>query len=97
MHTGSRPPALRLRRKLAAVLPEMDGELILDFVGVRSASSSFLDELLGRLADELGAESFGDRVRCVGMAPTIRKMANVVIAQRLEGVPETATTDGGTP
>lgn len=86
LHTGGRPPAQRLRRKLAAVLPELDGPLVLDFSGVRSASSSFLDELLGRLADDLGREQFEDRVRCIGMDPTLRKMANVVIAQRLDGL-----------
>ena len=67
IHTGSRPPAKRLRRKLAAVLPEMEAPLVLDFSGVRSASSSFLDELLGRLADQLGRDDFHERVRCVGM------------------------------
>ncbi len=86
LHTGSRPPAQRLRRKLAAVLPEMEVPLVLDFSGVGSASSSFLDELLGRLADQLGRDAFEGRVRCVGMDPTVRKMANVVIAQRLEGL-----------
>ena len=88
VHTGSRLPALRLRRKLVAVLPEMEGPLVLDFSGVRSASSSFLDELLGRFADSLGRDTFEDRVRCIGMTPTLRKMANVVIAQRLEGLSE---------
>ena len=42
--TGSRPPARRLRRKVAALLPEIETPLVLDFSGVRSASSSFLDE-----------------------------------------------------
>jgi len=81
--TGSRPPARRLRRKVAALLPEMEMPLVLDFSGVRSASSSFLDELLGRLASELGQDSFGQRVRVVGIDHTVRQLANVVIAQRL--------------
>ena len=53
LHTGGRLPARLLRRKIQGLLPAMDGEpLILNFTGVKSAASSFLDELLGRLAAE---------------------------------------------
>jgi hypothetical protein len=87
INTGSRPPAERLRRKLLALLPEMEKPLRLDFSGVRSASSSFLDELLGRLAHELGEGVFESRVQLEGMDPLVRKMANVVVAQRLGRIP----------
>lgn len=50
VRTGSRPPATALRRKILNLLPDMTTPLVLDFDGVASASSSFLDELLGRLA-----------------------------------------------
>ena len=85
INTGSRPPAERLRRKLLALLPEMEVPLVLDFKDVRAASSSFLDELLGRMAfqHELGDELFKTRIRIVGMNETMRNMANTVIAQRL--------------
>ncbi|MFZ4804672.1 MAG: STAS-like domain-containing protein, partial [Synechococcus lacustris] len=69
IHTGGRAPAKLLRRKIQGLLPAMDGEpLILDFSGVKSAASSFHDELLGRLAAE---------------DPRGQAMANVVVAQRL--------------
>lgn len=87
INTGSRPPAERLRRKLLALLPEMEKPLRLDFSSVRSASSSFLDELLGRLAHELGEAVFESRVQLEGMDPLVRKMANVVVAQRLGRIP----------
>jgi hypothetical protein len=82
----SRDPAKLLRRKIQSLLPAMDGEpLILDFSGVKSAASSFLDELLGRLADEdpRGQAVFDGPVRIQGMNPTVQAMANVVVAQRL--------------
>lgn len=82
VNTGSRPPGKYLRRKIVAILPEMEVPLMLDFSNVRAASSSFLDELLGRLAFEFGTDVFKDRVRLTGMEETILKMANVVIAQR---------------
>lgn len=86
LHTGGRAPAKRLRRKIQGLLPAMDGEpLILDFSGVKSAASSFLDELLGRLAaeDPHGQAIFEGPVRIQGMNSTVQAMANVVVAQRL--------------
>ena len=86
LHTGGRQPAKLLRRKIQGLLPAMDGEpLILDFADVRSAASSFLDELLGRLAaeDPRGQRIFDGAVRIQGMNPTVQAMANVVVAQRL--------------
>jgi len=86
IHTGGRQPAKLLRRKIQGLLPAMDGEpLILDFADVRSAASSFLDELLGRLAaeDPRGQRIFDGAVRIQGMNPTVQAMANVVVAQRL--------------
>jgi hypothetical protein len=86
INIGTRPPAQRLRRKVQSLLPEMSGPLLLDFTGVQSATSSFLDELLGRLARSLGADDFHRRIQVVGMESLILHMANVVIAQRLEGL-----------
>ena len=86
LHTGGRQPAKLLRRKIQGLLPAMDGEpLILNFSGVKSAASSFLDELLGRLAaeDPRGQEIFEGPVCIQGMNPTVQAMANVVVAQRL--------------
>jgi hypothetical protein len=84
-HTGSRPPAKDLRRKILTLLPDVDKQpLLLNFAGVKSASSSFLDELLGRLVLELGAPVFKSKVTVVNMSEHIKQMANVVIKQRLE-------------
>jgi ABC-type transporter Mla MlaB component len=82
-HTLGRETARPLRRKIDAILPEMDGPLLLDFSGVRTATSSFLDELLGRLADGMGEVEFQRKIRLTNMPPEMRNMANVVIAQRL--------------
>ena len=82
--TGGRPPAAALRRFAIGLLSEMEEPLVLDFSSVKSASSSFLDELLGRMIIELGDTEFKNKIKLVGMSSTIRGMANVVIAQRLE-------------
>jgi len=83
LHTGGREPARTLRRKLEAVIGEMDAPLLLDFDGVESATSSFFDELLGRLVAALGQGVFVDKVRIVNLKPELADMANVTIGQRL--------------
>lgn len=83
-HTGAREPASALLRKIRALLPDMEGPLVLDFTDVESASSSFLDELLGRLAVSL-LDEFRVRIQIRGANESIRRRANVVISQRLGG------------
>ncbi len=84
-HVGSRIPATALRRKVEAILAGVEqGKIILDFTGVTGASSSFLDELLGRLVVRMGSKNFGRRLAIVGLAPELRQMADVVVKQRLE-------------
>lgn len=89
--TGSREAATPLRRKIQALLPDMAGPIILDFSGVEMTSSSFLDELLGRLAASLGAKEFRRRILVVCAPELVAEMAAVVIRQRLEGL---APSDG---
>jgi hypothetical protein len=91
--TRSRGPARELRQKVLALLPDLDGPLVLDFRGVEVAASSFLDELLGRLAAALGEERFRQQVEVWNMAPLVARIANVVISQRLRGLGPAAETD----
>ena len=70
-----------------AMLPDLDSPLIIDFVGINGAASSFLDELLGRLAAELGESTFRRLVEVRNMNTLVAQTANVVISQRLHGLP----------
>lgn len=81
--TGNRQPAELLRRKVLALLPELDEQLTIDFSGTSTVSSSFLDELLGRLADALGIEKLKERIAVINASAQTIAMANVVIEQRL--------------
>jgi hypothetical protein len=62
----------------------METPLVPDFPGIESASSSFLDEPLARLAADLGSTAFRRQVQITGVPKHLVDMANVVIAQRLE-------------
>lgn len=84
INTGTRLPARRLRRRIQALLAaEAQPTVVLDFGNVRSASSSFLDELLGRLAANLGEPAFHSKLRIVGISDLAQDLANSVIRQRL--------------
>lgn len=85
--TRSRGPARSLRQKILALLPDVEGPLVLDFHGIEGAASSFLDELLGRLAAQIGPETFKAKVEVRNMTPLVAQIANVVINQRLHGLP----------
>lgn len=90
-HTGSRPPATRLRRKIQALLPEIDGALKIEFDGISVLTSSFLDELLGRLNAELGNKVFNEKIIVSGLTELHQNMANNVIGQRLALASTSAT------
>jgi len=83
VHVGGRGPAKLLRRKVLSLIPHQTETLILDFSGIEIASSSFMDELLGRLILEIGLEKFEDQFRLVNVNEIVSKIANVVIEQRL--------------
>ena len=82
-HTGMREPARRLRRKVLALLPDLESPLNLDFDGVNSASSSFLDELLGLLIFEIGGDEFRKKIRTVNASDQMLGMIEYVIAERI--------------
>lgn len=83
-HTGGRRPARYLRIKIENLLPDMDDPIRLDFEGVKSCASSFLDELFGRLIAAMGPDEFNRKVKLINATDEIMDMANVVIHQRLE-------------
>lgn len=83
LHTGSRQAARPLHRKILALLPDMETPLVLDFSGIEQASSSFLDELLGKLVYELGPDNFSQQIKLINAPELVVKMANVVIHQRV--------------
>lgn len=91
-HTRGREPARALRQKILCLTDSIQSEkaLKLDFSGVRSPSSSFLDELLGKLVVELTPPVFKKKIEVANMSPTILALARAVASQRLK-------TEGGGP
>jgi anti-sigma regulatory factor (Ser/Thr protein kinase) len=82
---GSRMAGAPIRtklRNLAAMCP--DQKVCVDFDGVALVSSSFADEVIGKLFAELGPMRFMQRFEIRNMTPTVRQLVDRAIAQRLQ-------------
>lgn len=88
---GTRRSAENVRNRLTNIIREGAPALRLDFSGVTVVSSSFADEVLGKLALQLGLMEFMRRFELVGMTPTVDAIVERAIQQRL------AEGDSSTP
>ena len=92
---GSRPAGRQLRTKCMNLLnAEPTKPLLLDWTGVPLVSSSFADELVGKLFASLGPLAFSARVRNLGMDATVRGLVDKAIMQRAAQVANGAVVDG---
>lgn len=81
---GTRKSGNQIRTKLINLLnAEPRYPLVIDWSGVPVISSSFADEVLGKLFLKLGALSFSARIRNVNMEPLIHGLLDKAISQRL--------------
>ncbi len=80
---GSRMAGKQIRTKgLNLLNAEPDKPLLLDWTDVPLVSSSFADELVGKLFAELGPLVFSARVRNIGMRPVVHGLIDKAIMQR---------------
>jgi anti-sigma regulatory factor (Ser/Thr protein kinase) len=81
---GSRVAGAPVRKRLlnlARMCPNQ--RIILDFENVPLVSSSFADEVVGKLFAELGPLAFMQRFRFQKINPTVRQLVDRAIAQRM--------------
>lgn len=80
---GSRSAGRQLRTKCLNLLNAQPTKpLLLDWSAVPLVSSSFADELVGKLFVSLGPLTFSTRVRNVGMETMVRGLVDKAIIQR---------------
>lgn len=81
---GSRVAGTPLRQKLIN-LSKMcpDQRINIDFQGVALVSSSFADELIGKLFLEVGPVTFMSRFNICGISPTVQALIDRAISQRM--------------
>lgn len=82
---GSREAGRAFRTKVENLLRAAPGRaLCLDWTGVPLPSSSFVDEVVGRLFLSLGPVQFIQRVRLVGVEPLVRGLLDQAVMQRVQ-------------
>lgn len=81
---GSRVAGAPIRKKLLNLANMCPGrKIILDFQDVPLVSSSFADEVVGKLFAELGPVAFTQRFQFQSIEPTVRQLVDRAIAQRM--------------
>lgn len=74
--TGTRDSGKKLNVYIRNLLNESSGILVLDFEGVGVVSSSFADEVVGKLYVILGKKKFGNRIRFKNLCEPVRLIIN---------------------
>src|SRR3989344_7252992 len=65
--TGTRQAGMRMRNDLMNLFSSSRKQIDLDFTGIAVVSSSFADELVGKLVTELGFSAFSRIFRLINM------------------------------
>lgn len=84
--SGSREVGRGFRSKLATLTHSSSTRIVLDINDVPLVSSSFADEVFGKLFAELGAMGFMSRIQIVGANQVVRQLIDRAIAQRMAAI-----------
>jgi STAS-like domain of unknown function (DUF4325) len=74
-----------IRNRLMELL-QQHGTVEIMFDGVEVYTPSFMDEVLGKCLNALGAEQFRSSVILHSKSPQVRKLVNLVLSNRAHGV-----------
>jgi anti-sigma regulatory factor (Ser/Thr protein kinase) len=81
---GSREFGRRARLKIDNILVDKRATIAFDFTGIPLISSSFADEVFGKLFVEMGALDFMRRCSFQSVDPTVKRLIDKAIAQRMK-------------
>jgi STAS-like domain of unknown function (DUF4325) len=81
----SRPAGRPVKTKLSNLVQSCPGQVILvDFAGITVVSSSFADEVFGKLFVEIGPMRFMQGIRLQNVSPTVQALIDRAITQRMQ-------------
>jgi hypothetical protein len=80
---GSREAGKGLKKKIVTLARTSSGKIILDLMDVPLISSSFADEVFGKIFSELGPMNFMAKIQIVGGNAVVRQLIDRAIAQRM--------------
>lgn len=81
--TGTRQSGERLRNEVINISTETNKVIVIDFEGVSVISSSFADELFGKLVAKYGFFGFNQKFRLKNMNETVQAVLNRSVSQRM--------------
>ncbi|MBL8908177.1 MAG: DUF4325 domain-containing protein [Rhizobiales bacterium] len=88
---GSRAAGEPIRRKLSNLARlSSAGRVVVDLAGIPLVSSSYADEVFGKLFVELGPISFAKNFELRNVDPLVRDLIDRAIYQRMSGGPQSA-------
>lgn len=80
---GTRQAGERIRHKILNIHRQCDQIIIIDFAGIDLISSSFADELLGKLVIEFGFFGFNNLIKLKNMNSLIQNIVQRSVSQRM--------------
>ncbi|HMO32876.1 MAG TPA: DUF4325 domain-containing protein [Lacibacter sp.] len=80
---GTRQSGERVRNEIINIINEVNSLLIIDFSDIAVISSSFADEVVGKLVVEFGFFGFNNIIRLKNMNPFIQAIVQKAVSQRL--------------
>ena len=81
---GSRAAGRPVKTKLSNLLRMVNGRIVVNFEKVPLVSSSYADEVFGRLFVEIGAVEFSKRFDFINAGDLVKNLVNKSIAQRIK-------------
>jgi len=81
--TGTRMAAQSLRNYVANLISQGASQVTLDFHGIGVISSSFADELVGKLIIKYGFYNYQNLIRLKGMSEIVQTILHRSVAQRM--------------
>jgi anti-sigma regulatory factor (Ser/Thr protein kinase) len=82
---GSRKAGDPVRRKLRNILAMSDVQAVaVDLTEVHLVSSSYADEVFGKLFSELGPLEFSSKIALIGVDPLVKQLIDKAIVQRMQ-------------
>lgn len=80
--TGTRLAGRELRNDVLNTIQRANSPIILDFIGIKACSSSFIDEFVAKMVIDLGFMKFNELVKIENMNKTVQHLCERSIAIR---------------
>ena len=80
---GTRQSGEKVRNELTNIYKQSNKTITLDFAGINIISSSFADELIGKLVTEFGFYGFNNIFKLKNMNSNVQSIVQRSVAQRM--------------